>query len=101
MSILIGNPIHAQIAVYYSDERKYEMAMHGEKNCDALFTLIQDVLNSHGAEIEKVIIPSGHDKPVDFLLDVKIENAEKLDEVKNALASIVGAGTKKITVFTK
>ena len=100
-SLLLPKPILVQIVVYYSDTRKQEMAIIGEKECDALFTLVKDKLDILGIKITNVLVPHGDDRTVDLVLEAKVPNKEILESLTKSLDTITEnkAGTKKISVF--
>lgn len=97
MSLLV-KPTRAKVAVYYSTNRKAEMKMHGEKNCSALFTLIKDILARHNVDIEKVETPTGSDRQVDFIVEVKAPTPKALEELKEEILQVT-SGVSKITFF--
>lgn len=74
------------------------MKMHSEKNCSALFTLVKDIVARHNVVIEKVEIPTGSDRQVDFIVEVKAPTPEALDGLKEEIL-LVTSGVSKITFF--
>ena len=98
MSTLVNKSIKAQIAVYYSDSRKAEMKVYGQRNCNATFMLLGDIISRHDAKVENIIVPSVHDRQVDLILEIQINDNESLEELKKEL-SLVRSGINKISIF--
>lgn len=94
----IDKTIHAEIAVSYSSARKAEMKMYGEKDCSALFSFVQDIIQRHMGSIEKVIVPKGDDRQIDFLVKIKTHDNISLQEINRELQQI-RSGVSKITLF--
>ncbi len=98
MSMLVNKPVRAQIALYYTPTRVAEMHAHNEKNCDALFTFVRDIVESYGGIITDSVTPLQKDRQVDLLLTISVENNDKLQKIKKILDTM-SSGARKISVF--